>query len=443
MSLGLLTLPLAQQGGSVLFPALNDWVGVPGADGLRLLAALLLAVLANWLTRRVLLRVIRAIAKRTRFRWDDPLVESDAFARVSQFVPALLLYWATPWISANQLRLEILDTTVGLYLIFVVLFVLDGVVNFLRSLLGSHRRLADLPIRGFSQAIKLTINIFGMIVAASLLFDKSPLVILSGLGALTAVLLLIFRDVILGLVAGIQLSLNNMVRQGDWIQIEGKANGPVIDITLTTVKVRNFDKTISNVPAYDLISTAFVNWRGMSDSGGRRIKRALRIDLRTVHFLRPEEYEALCGIQLLRPHLEAKEKEVRNWNEKHGLPPEGEGPNGRQLTNLGCFRAYVLAYLRSDDRVRKDMTYMVRQLAPDGQGVPLEVYVFTNTTVWTEYESIQSDLFDHFFAVLPAFGLALFQEPGGRDLAEALADRAPEPGRGQPQNDPEAAGAGS
>jgi miniconductance mechanosensitive channel len=240
---------------------------------------------------------------------------------------------------------------------------------------------------------------------------------------MSAVLMLIFKDTILGFVAGVQLSTNDMLRVGDWIEMpQLNADGDVIDIALHTVKVRNWDKTITTIPSWRLISDSYKNWRGMQETGGRRIKRALYIDASSVHFLDDEEIRRLARLRLLADYLPSKERDVAQWN--HGLGKAAALPaNRRRLTNLGTFRAYVQAYLDRHPQIHRELSCMVRQLASEAQGIPLELYCFTTTVAWADYEGIQADIFDHLFALLPEFGLALYQQPSGRDVRAALAVR--------------------
>ncbi len=393
--------------------------------GAKIIGLIVGGFLVNWLGKNILLRIVRTIVRRTKTKRDDVFVESGAITRLSHLLPALFVHLATPFLFENEPVVTGIRAAVTIYLIFISLFVLDGLLNAIHRLVSHSPKAQNIPIKGFIQATKLIANLVGLIFVISVLFGKTPVYILSGLGALTAVLMLIFRDAILGFVAGIQLSVNNMVRPGDWIEMSSNnANGDVMDVSLTTVKVQNFDKTITSIPAYDLISKSFVNWRGMSESGGRRIKRSIRIDMRSIQFVDDKLLAELERIQILRPYLEMRKKEVHQWNEEHDID-EQMPVNGRRLTNVGCFRAYCEAYLRKDDRVRKDMTFLFRQLEPDGKGLPIQIYVFTATTNWVRYESIQADIFDHFIAALPWFELSIYQDPSGGDLEKALGAIAP------------------
>ncbi|MBT7097028.1 mechanosensitive ion channel family protein, partial [Candidatus Poribacteria bacterium] len=293
---------------------------------------------------------------------------------------------------------------------------LDAVVDIYRT----YDVARDHPIRGYVQALKIFLYVVGGIAVFATVIDQSPWKILSGIGALTAVILLIFKDTILGFVAGIQLSANDMVRIGDWIEApKFGADGDVLDITLHHVKVQNWDKTISTIPTYALVGDSFRNWRGMQDSGGRRIKRCLYIDMNSVTFCTDEMVERFARFAFLGPYVEEKSEELAAWNSEHGFDMS-EAINGRRMTNLGTFRAYVREYLRNHPRVHQDMTLLVRHRPPGEHGLPIEIYVFTNDIVWANYEGIQADIFDHILAVIPEFGLRVHQAPSGLDMREAI-----------------------
>ncbi|MBB3034591.1 mechanosensitive ion channel family protein [Alteriqipengyuania lutimaris] len=273
------------------------------------------------------------------------------------------------------------------------------------------------PIKGFLQVIKILVYAAATILGIAALIEQSPLLLLSGLGAMAAVLLLVFKDTILSLVASVQLSTNDMLRVGDWIEMpQQNADGDVIDIALHTVKVQNFDKTITTIPTYKLINESFRNWRGMTDAGGRRIKRAIHLDQNTLRFLTDEEVADLRRFRLLRDYLDRKEQELGEWNARE-MAGESNPVNARRITNIGTFRAYVTAYLRTHPQIHQDMLTMVRQLEPTPTGLPLQLYTFAATTQFAEYEFIQAEIFDHLLAILPEFGLRLFQEPSGVDFA--------------------------
>jgi len=369
------------------------------------------ATLANLITKRLILRIVEAVTQRTPFDWDSVFVRNRVFTRLSHLLPAIVLQWLTRWFFPEHIAvIEAIDTFVSLYLVFIAFIVFDGVINAIIELLRKTHA-AELPLRGFGQALKLVAFLIGLIFCVSILFNKTPLYILSGLGALTAVLMLVFRDPILGFVAGIQLSANKMVRVGDWIEMPShNADGDVLEVTLTTVKIRNWDNTFTAVPAYDLITQSFKNWRGMQDSGGRRIKRSILLDVHSIRFVDSGMRERFNRFQMLGPYLAERLKEIETWNREHNADLT-EMVNGRRLTNVGCFRAYCIAYLRNHPKIHQNMMLLVRQLDPTPQGLPLEIYVFTNTIAWVEYESIQADIFDHLYAVLSLFGLRAYQFP--------------------------------
>ena len=277
------------------------------------------------------------------------------------------------------------------------------------------------PIKGYIQIVKIAIYAIAAILIVATLIDRSPLILLSGLGAMAAVLILVFQDTLLSLVAGIQISSTDMVRVGDWIEMPSlNADGDVTEISLYTVRVQNFDKTISNIPIRKLVTESFKNWRGMSESGGRRIKRSIYLDQTSIRFLTTEEIEKLRRFRHLEAYLDKKESELKEWNGKLGKESQTSA-NTRRLTNVGTFRAYVEGYLRNHPRIHQQgMTLLVRQLQPGREGLPIEIYCFTATTAWGDYEAIQSDIFDHLLALLPEFDLRVFQDPIGADFRQML-----------------------
>ena len=377
-----------------------------------------LALVANFLAKRLIEWVVHPLIKKTAIKLDDMLIEHRVIVHFSHLVPAAVIHFYAPVIFHGEAGiLEIIGLAVNTYLIIITLLVIDGLINFARAVWESGPVGRRYPAKSYAQAAKLVINLIGLIFILSALLGKSPLVLFSGLGAVTAILLLIFKDAILGLVAGFQLSVNNMVAVGDWIEMPGRgADGDVIDVSLTTVKVQNFDKTITTIPTYALISDSFKNWRGMSESGGRRIKRSLNIDMRTIRFADGPLLERFKRIRILLPYLESKLAEIHERNGEVGEDLD-ELINGRRLTNVGTFRAYCVAYLRSHPKIHQEgMTLLVRQLAPGAQGLPLEIYAFTNDTAWRNYEDIQGDIFDHLLSILPEFGLSPYQSPSGADL---------------------------
>ena len=376
-------------------------------------AYLLGVVLAVVVYKGVLLVIEKALAKitaRTKAKWDDALVNTRILHRLAHFAPIVMLNTLGGGLFAQgTIEFTVAKVFVHLYLIVVSAGTIIAVLDLLCHSALQTRWGTEFPAKGLAQAAKLIVIIVALILTLSLLLNKSPTYLLSGLGALTAILMLVFKDAILGFTAGIMLSANRMVCIGDWIEMQSAdADGFVIDVSLTTVKVQNWDKTITSIPAYDLVSKAFKNWRGMFDSGGRRIKRAIDIDMQTVRFADEEMLARWRKIELLRPYLAEKQAEIEQSNSREGQDLSVLG-NGRRLTNLGTFRAYCVAYLKHHPEIHQGMLMIVRQLAPTAQGVPLEIYTFTSNTAWVRYEGIQSDIFDHLLAVIGEFGLAVYQ----------------------------------
>ncbi|MBQ9759212.1 MAG: mechanosensitive ion channel family protein [Opitutales bacterium] len=372
------------------------------------------------LLRFVLVAGTHLWAKRSRNTWDDAFCEAKFPGRIAHLLIAILsLHGYAIVFAQNPGFAEIFRAGTSIYFAVAVAGTAYALVDAMMIIGTNNERLKDVPIKGFFQAIKIVLTLGVAIWVLSILSDKSPAYFLSGLGALMAILLIVFKDTLLGFTAGILISANDLVRNKDWIEIPGtNVDGEVFDVSLTTVKVRNWDNTIANVPAYTLISGAFKNWRGMEKSGGRRIKRAISIDMQTIHFASEQEIARWQKIELLKPYLTQKLEEIREANAR---VPETADPsvpaNTRNLTNIGTFRAYCAAYLKANRKIHQGMTMLVRQLDPKATGLPLEIYVFTNDTRWAVYENIQSDIFDHLFAIMPEFGLAPFQEPSGRNFS--------------------------
>lgn len=377
----------------------------------------IISLIVHGLLHRAVLPFLRRFADKSSHLWPRSIIDKKLFSRFALLMQGVLLQIQLEvFLKGNEPIFSILMIASQVWLMIFSLLILYSLLDVLLELSDNSSFAGQLPLRGIFQSIKLIATLLIGLMVISLLIGKSPLVLLTGLGAMTAVLMLVFKDPILGLVAGIQLSANNMLKMGDWLDMpKYGADGDVIDIGLTTVKVRNWDKTITTIPTYALISDSFKNWRGMSESGGRRIKRSLNIDTTSIHFLSDEEIARMNRAQLLTPYLDGKVAEVANHNASLGC--DLTTPlNGRHMTNIGTFRAWLEAWLKSHPQIHKDMTLMVRQLAPGSEGLPIEIYVFTNTTVWLEYEKIQSDIFDHIFALLPEFGLRVHQTPTGNDM---------------------------
>lgn len=403
--------------------AINDLWRQPGmtvATGL--LVLLVVAWLAGVLTRLVLLRVMRQIAAHTAWTWDDALFQHGVFRWLARLVPMVVIQFGLGLVAGLPERAaRIVGDLAQAFMVFFVVMAISRTLTAMESLYQQTPAGAQRPLKGLLQLSKLLLFIVAALLVIGIVTDKQVGLLLSGLGAMSAVLILIFKDTILGFVAGVQLSSNDMLRVGDWITVPGAgADGDVVDITLYTVKVRNFDQTIVTVPTWKLMSESYQNWRGMAESGGRRIKRTLNLDASSVHFLSEDELAGLSRFRLLGDYLQAKQGELEAWNQQLGEAAE-QPFNRRRLTNLGTFRAYVSAYLQQHPRIHHEMTCMVRQLASSPQGVPLELYCFTATTAWAEYENIQADIFDHLIALLPEFGMVLYQQPSGHDLRDGLA----------------------
>ena len=373
----------------------------------------LLCIVANFISKRIVIRIITRIVTKSKVKWGKIILERQIFRKLSHIVPAIIIHSFSSTFPTYHLIIEKLAIS---YIIIVGLVFIQSLLNAFNDIYQTFEISKVKPIKGYIQVVNIIIMTVGLILVISNLIGKSPLILLSGLGALSAVLMLVFKDSLLGLVAGIQLTANDMVRVGDWIEMpKYGADGDVIDISLNTVMVQNFDKTITMIPSYALISDSFINWRGMQSSGGRRIKRSMYIDMSSITFCTEEMIEGFMKIHYLSDYIIQKEKEITEYNAKNEIDRNNR-VNGRSLTNIGVFRAYISNYLKGRDGINQNMTLMVRQLEPSEHGVPLEIYAFTNSVQWAVYESVQSDIFDHLFAVAPEFGLRVFQNPTGADL---------------------------
>lgn len=355
------------------------------------------------------MRILRAVAKRTKNKFDDILIEKNVVSQAILLIPGVIVSAALPQVlPSNDFAFEVVSKAISIWFAIVGLRVFSSFLNVVEFYNDRNERTKSRPMKGLFQALKLIAFCVCVVLIISQVSGKSPVFILSALGAAATVLILIFRDSILGVVSGLQINISDLLRKGDWIEIaKHDADGTVIDITLTSVKIRNWDQTVSVIPAYDLITNSFKNWRGMVDSGGRRIKRSLFIDVKSIRFLTDEEVERLSKIEILAPYLKQKVCEL-------GAQNCSEDPlmlNKTHMTNIGTFRAYCNAYLQNNPKIHKKMTLMTRQLQPTAEGLPLEIYAFTNITNWVEYENIQSDIFDHLIAALSKFELKLFQYP--------------------------------
>lgn len=380
--------------------------------GIIFITAIIVHVILHW----VVLRAFEKRANASSRLWLQIITQNKLFHRLAFTLQGIIVnIQAALWLQKGSEAAEILVNCAQLWIMMYALLSLFSLLDVILNLSQKLPAASQLPLKGIFQGIKLISAILVGILMISLLIGQSPAILISGLGAMAAVLMLVFKDPILGLVAGIQLSANDMLKLGDWLEMpKYGADGAVIDIGLTTVKVRNWDNTITTIPTWSLVSDSFKNWSGMSASGGRRIKRSISIDATSIHFLDENERQRLHKAHLLKPYLTARHQEIDEWNQQLDAPESVL--NHRRMTNIGTFRAYLNEYLRHHPRIRKDMTLMVRQLAPDDHGLPIEIYAFTNTVVWLEYESIQADIFDHIFAVVEEFGLRIHQSPTGNDI---------------------------
>ncbi len=398
------------------FPVVADYATLL-AVATAVIGIAVLAFLANAVTRRVIVVSLKRIVAQTPSTRDDILVERGVFQRLSQFAPALVIYALAPIaLEAYPALAGFITRLCLVYMIAVGVLFADGLINAGLSIYRTFSISRQFPITSFAQVAKLILYFLAFISAISVLLDRSPMTFIAGLSALAAVLMFVFKDLILGLVSGIQLSANRMVAVGDWIELPSYGvDGDVMEIALTTVKVRNFDKTITTLPTQALINESFKNWRGMTETGGRRIKRSIFIDVSSIRFLDDALLNRVSKIQYISDYLEEKQRELGEYNETKGID-RSSLVNGRHLTNVGTFRAYIEAYLKNHPKISKSLTLLVRQLQSTEHGLPIELYVFTNDTNWINYEGIQADIFDHIFAAAPEFDLRVFQDPTGADF---------------------------
>ena len=386
------------------------------------LMVLLLGAIIYYISKHIILRIIKKIALRTASTWDDELLEKKVFQRMAFLVPGILVYQSIP-ITLDEFPgiIPIILKLTNLYIIIIFQLIFNSFLNAVYAIYQKSEFALYHPIKGYIQIGKIVVYIVVFLLIISLLFNQSPLYMLTGLGAFSAVLLLIFKDPILGFVGGIQLSANDMVRQGDWISMpKYAADGTVLEISLTTVKVQNFDNTISTLPTYSLVSESFQNYRGMKDSGVRRMKRSLSIDMSSVKFCTQEMLDKFKKINILQEYIDRTEAELENYNKENEID-NSVFVNGKRQTNIGVFRAYLEEYLAHHPLVDNSSDLLVRQLQPNSSGIPIEIYAFTLETGFIRYEKVQSDIFDHILAIVPQFDLRVFQSPTGEDLRQSNA----------------------
>ena len=396
-----------------------------------LVVVLLLAYVADRVAKRVFLAVIGRVARETSFEFDDVLLEYNVFGKLAHLAPALALYYGIQFVPGTSAAVDtLIQHAAQAAMILVGVSALGSFLTAVGKTYATSPVAQGRPIEAYIQIAKIALNILAGVLVIATLTGRSPLILLSGIGALMAVILLVFKDTILSFVASLQMASYDMIRVGDWIQMDQYgADGDVIELSLHSVKIQNFDKTITAIPTNKLIEQPFKNWRGMQESGGRRIKRSFHIDMSSIRFLTDQELDRLERLAVLGDYVREKRKELAEHNSQHPTEP-GSGADLRRLTNVGTLRAYLVEYLRRHPSIRQDMTLIVRQLDPSLDGLPIQLYVFANTTAWVAYEDIQSDIFDHIFSILPEFGLRAFQAP--TDFATALAGSGAGLAAGQP-----------
>ncbi len=410
---------------------IQQWVGkIPNISGFEqpvsaaVMSALvlLLALVAFFAAKRIFVHLIHKLFTKTESDLDDIFVRRKVFSRFAYLAPSWVIYKLMPMaLEGYPVLAKFTAIGVSIYCVIVLVLVVDSVIDSLVDLYRSFSISRQIPIQSFAQVTKLVVYFIALVTIVSFVIGESPLKLFAGLGAMTAVLMLVFKDPILGFVAGIQLSYNNMVGIGDWVEIpQHNADGDIMEIGLTTVKVRNFDNTITTVPTQSLINESFKNWRGMQESQGRRIKRSIFIDVNSISFCDEARITKYSKINYIKDYVAQKQQELDEHNAKHHSNTKESLVNGRRITNVGTFRAYILAYLRNHPQINPDLTLLVRQLAPTAAGLPLEVYAFSAEKNWAKYEAIQADIFDHLFAVANEFDLKVFQNPSSVDFANAL-----------------------
>jgi len=376
-------------------------------------ALIIFALIIDLIAKKIILRIIFHVIEKTKNKWDDALIERKVLDKAIWLLPLLFLYLTSGFVPNIQIFIHRVCISL---MIWVSLISVSSLLTAANDIYLSFPKSENRPIKGYLQIISIFFFILGIIAIIAILLGKSPLLLISGLGAMTAVILLIFKDTILSFLASIQITVYDLIKIGDWLEVpQFNADGDVIDVALHTIKIRNWDKTITTIPTHKLIDGSFKNWRGMQEIGGRRIKRSINIDISTIKFCDDRMLDKFEKFTYLKEYLKFKKAEIEEYNSVNTVD-ESQLINGRRLTNIGTFRAYIGEYLKHHTRIDHDLTFLIRQLAPTQLGVPIEVYVFTNDTVWANYEGIQSDIFDHLLAVVQQFELRVFQNPSGNDF---------------------------
>ncbi|MDD3559027.1 MAG: mechanosensitive ion channel [Melioribacteraceae bacterium] len=401
---------------------IRGWfTGVPFLDeNIEAVIAVILAVIAYFITKKVLFQVIAKLVKKTKTDLDDIFLNDRVLRRISFIPPLIILYSVTFF----ELKTEtIIDNILEAIIAFVFLLTITAFIDAIIEVIQKFPRFRDRPMKGYGQVVKIILYIIGIVFIIGLLTGQNPWGLFAGLGAMSAILLLIFKDTILSFVASIQITSYDLVKVGDWIEMpKYGVDGDIMDIALHTVKVRNFDKTITVIPTLSLIETSFKNWRGMQETGGRRIKRSIYLDLASIKFCTDEMLKRYENFVFISDYIKFKKEDISKYNSELKVDPE-HWFNGRRLTNIGTFREYLKSYLKNRKDIRQDLTFLVRQLPATEHGLPIEIYIFATTTVWTEYEEIQADIFDHIFAIIPEFDLKIYQSPSSHDLKEISAGK--------------------
>jgi miniconductance mechanosensitive channel len=416
---------------SVYISQLEAWLLSLGISGqhmltwrivILLIAITLISIIANFVAKKIIVVGATKLFHTTKNTWDDYLIKHKVFHKLSHLAPALIIQNTIHLVLFEQFpsATAFIEKLTYIYILIIWLVVCSSLLEVLHDLYLQTKASKSRPIKGYIQLVRIIIYIIGGVAVISILINKNPMNLIIGMGASAAIITLIFKDTILGFVASIQVSANNMVKPGDWIEMPSRnADGTVLEISLNTVKVQNWDRTISTIPTYCLVSESFTNWKGMEESDGRRIKRSIFIDMRSVRFCTPELIEKLKRIHYVRDYIESRSKEIEEYNSKMSwditMPV-----NGRRLTNLGIFRKYLEAYLQHNPRINTNATCMVRQLQPTERGIPIEVYCFSAEKAWVVYEGVQADLFDHILSIVPEFELRMFQNPSGDDFQSIL-----------------------
>ncbi len=382
-----------------------------------LIVAIIVSSIAGWIARKIFVNAFGNVTKRTKTKFDDYLVENKALKHLAKLIPFALLTGAIPIIFIDYPRWQSgAKTVLDIYLIIIIIQIVRSILYSIKDYLMTTENFRDKPVQSYIQVVLIFLYIAGFLIIFSMVTGKSVIAFLTALGAASAILLLVFKDTILGFVASIQISSNDMVRIGDWIEMtKYGANGDVIEINLATVKVQNWDKTITTIPTYALISDSFKNWRGMQHAGGRRIKRSINIKISSIRHITPEDAERLQGVQLISKYIKETEEEIKKYNKEHNINDDLL-INGRHLTNLGVFRKYMEEFIGTHPFTHKDMTMMVRHLEPTTQGIPIELYAFATKTEWEVYEAIMADMFDHLLASIRYFDLDVYEQPAADDI---------------------------